>query len=163
YTETAGTTTTDYAVYLSDPTQRYAVMKCTATEFYGNPGALVGVRGGGGGGRGAGGGGGGGGAGGRGGGGGGGSEAGHGAGGGAVGRRGEGLLSGQHLRQERGPEGREDVHGPRRHKARREAGHQREREQGGVRAWDDDPGPGHEKVCRPAGGTDAPAAEYPAR
>ena len=58
YTETAGTTTTDYAVYLSDPAQRYAVMKCTATEFYANPGALVGARAGGAGGRGGGGGGG---------------------------------------------------------------------------------------------------------
>jgi len=57
YTETAGTATTDYAVYLSDPAQRYAVMKCTASEFYTNPGALVGARAGGAGARGGGGGG----------------------------------------------------------------------------------------------------------
>jgi dipeptidyl aminopeptidase/acylaminoacyl peptidase len=57
YTETAGAATTDYAVYLSDPAQRYAVMKCTASEFYSNPGALVGARAGGAGGRGGGGGG----------------------------------------------------------------------------------------------------------
>ena len=96
FTETAGTTTTDYAVYLSDLAQRYAVMKCTASEFYTNPGSLVGARGGRAGGRGAGGGGG-------------------GArrsrrrrwlqrgqrAGAALGRRHERLLSGRHLRQER--------------------------------------------------------------
>jgi dienelactone hydrolase len=67
FTETTGAATLDYAVYLNDPAQKYAVMHCTATDFYANPGALVGTRGGGGGGRGGGGGGGGGGRGGGGG------------------------------------------------------------------------------------------------
>ncbi len=59
YTETTGQTSTDYAVYLSDATQKYAVMHCTPSDLYTNPGGLVGARAGGGG-RGAGGGGGGG-------------------------------------------------------------------------------------------------------
>ncbi len=59
YTESGGQTTIDYAFYLSDPATKYAVMRCTPSDFYTNPGALVGARaGGGGGGRGAGGGGG---------------------------------------------------------------------------------------------------------
>ena len=65
YTETAGQNSTDYAVYLTEPAQRYAVMRSRSDDFYANPGSIMGTRGGGGGARG-------GGAGGRGGGGGGG-------------------------------------------------------------------------------------------
>jgi dipeptidyl aminopeptidase/acylaminoacyl peptidase len=63
YTETTGTNGTDYAVYLSDPTQRYALMKCNSADANAvSAGTLVATRsapagrggGGGGGGRGGG-------------------------------------------------------------------------------------------------------------
>ncbi len=57
YTESSGQGNTDYAVSLDQPAERYALMKCATSDFYDNPGALVGARGGGGGGRGGGGGG----------------------------------------------------------------------------------------------------------
>lgn len=56
FRETSGQNTTDYAVYLSDPAQRYKLTSFR-TDDPNNPGSLLGVRGGGGGGRGGGGGG----------------------------------------------------------------------------------------------------------
>ena len=49
FSETTGPSTIDYAVYLNDPSQKFAVMHCAAADFFANPGALVGTRAGGGG------------------------------------------------------------------------------------------------------------------
>jgi len=55
FRETSGQNTIDYAVYLSDPTQRYTLVRFATNEPAASPGTLLGVRGGGGGGRGGGG------------------------------------------------------------------------------------------------------------
>jgi dipeptidyl aminopeptidase/acylaminoacyl peptidase len=41
YTETVAQSSTDYAVYLSDSAQRYALARCRTDDFFGNPGLLV--------------------------------------------------------------------------------------------------------------------------
>ena len=51
FTERAGQSETQNAVYLEDPTQKYAFAKYSTSDFYANPGTLVAMRGGGGGGR----------------------------------------------------------------------------------------------------------------
>ena len=45
YRETSGPNTIDYAVYLADPSQRYAVMRSRSDDFYANPGSMIGARG----------------------------------------------------------------------------------------------------------------------
>jgi dipeptidyl aminopeptidase/acylaminoacyl peptidase len=54
FRETSGQNTIDYAVYLSEPTQRYQLARFATNEPAASPGTLLGVRGGGGGGRGGG-------------------------------------------------------------------------------------------------------------
>jgi dipeptidyl aminopeptidase/acylaminoacyl peptidase len=49
FRETTGQNSVDYAVYLAEPAQKYAVMR-TGSDFYANPGTMMGLRGGGGGG-----------------------------------------------------------------------------------------------------------------
>ncbi len=46
FRETAGQNSVDYAVYLAEPATKHAVMR-TGSDFYANPGTMMGVRGGG--------------------------------------------------------------------------------------------------------------------
>lgn len=45
FRETSGQNTIDYAVYLDDPSHRYALARFRTSDFYANPGSLVSARG----------------------------------------------------------------------------------------------------------------------